>query len=95
MGQYNHVVCSDFNVVCNHIFAVGLKLLCCLSFFLACEASVSVEFSVLLKKPIFVFLDAREMGRERKHGGGEGSGGELLSSQFQPILFPGFLYATA
>ena len=22
------------------------------------------------KKPIFVFLDAREMGRERKHGGG-------------------------
>ena len=28
------------------------------------------------KKPIFVFLDAREMGRERKHGGG-GRGEEV------------------
>ena len=41
----------------------------------ACVASVTV--ALFAKKPIFVVLDAREMGREQKQGGGgEGRGGE-------------------
>ena len=42
------------------------------------------------KKPIFLFLDAREMGRERKKGGGRGGerekGNLLLLSPPPPLL---------
>ena len=39
------------------------------------------------KKPIFVFLEAREMGRERKQGGGGDRRGGLLSPPPLPFYF--------
>ena len=39
------------------------------------------------KKPIFVFLDAREMGREQKQGGGGGGEG-FTGKRFLRLLSP-------
>ena len=40
------------------------------------------------KKPIFLFLDAREMGRERKKGGGRGGEGEKRVTFASSLLTP-------